>query len=184
VPLYAWKGLDGGGKTVSGTREADGPKALRQVLRKDAVFLTELREVVGGARAAALAGGATTGKGLKREVDFKRYFERVRSQEVAVFTRQLATLLKAGIPLAEALGALTEQSDNKKFQMILGGHPPEGERGRRARRRHDPAPEPLSRALHQHGALGGDRGKLDAVLTRLADFMDQQHALRSKVRAP
>ena len=52
-------------------------------------------------------------------------------QEVAVFTRQLATLLKAGIPLAEALGALTEQADNKKLQMSLAGHPPEGERGRR-----------------------------------------------------
>jgi len=181
MPLYAWKGLDGGGKAVSGTREADGPKALRQVLRKDAVFLTELREVVGGARAAAMAGGATTGKGLKREVDFKRFFERVRTQEVAVFTRQLATLLKAGIPLAEAIGALTEQSDNKKFQMILAGIRQKVNEG-----------SALADTMTQHPNLfpelytnmvrsGETAGNLDAVLTRLADFMDQQHALRSKV---
>src|SRR5438045_9169390 len=78
-----------------------------------------MREVVGGARGAA--GGMPAATGLKKEIDFKKFFERVRPQEVAVFTRQLATLLKAGIPLAEALGALTEQADNKKLQMILAG---------------------------------------------------------------
>src|SRR6185295_6134832 len=99
MPLYAWKGLDAGGKTVNGTREADGPKGLRQVLRKDAVFLTELREVVGGQRGAAAAAGVAQAKGLNKEVDFARFFERVKPQEVAIFTRQLATLLRAGIPL-------------------------------------------------------------------------------------
>src|SRR3954452_10053789 len=117
MPLYAWKGLDPKGKAIAGTREADGPKALRLDLRKDAVFLTDMREVVGGARAGVAAG--TESKGLKREIDFKKYFERVRPAEVSVFTRQLATLLKAGIPLAEALGALTEQADNKKFEAVL-----------------------------------------------------------------
>ena len=56
MPLYAWKGLDAGGKSITGTREADGPKGLRAVLRKDAVFLTEMREVVGGKQSAATAG--------------------------------------------------------------------------------------------------------------------------------
>src|SRR5687768_468201 len=120
MPLYAYKGLDGGGKNVSGTRESDGPKGLRTLLRKDGIFLTEMREVVGGQKAAAMAGGGAP-SGLKREVDFSRLFERVRPQEVAIFTRQLATLLKAGIPLAEALAALAEQADNRKFQLILAG---------------------------------------------------------------
>ena len=42
MPLYAWKGLNAAGKPTNGTREADGPKALRQVLRKDGLFLTDL----------------------------------------------------------------------------------------------------------------------------------------------
>jgi general secretion pathway protein F len=182
VPLYAWKGLDGAGKTANGTREADGPKALRQVLRKDGLFLTELREVVGGARSAAAAGGnAPAAKGFKREVDFARFLERVRPQEISVFTRQLATLLKAGIPLAEALGALTEQSDNKKLQMILAGIRQKVNEG-----------GALAEAMMVHPKLfpelytnmvrsGETAGNLDAVLLRLADFMDQQYALRAKV---
>lgn len=181
MPLYAWKGLDGRGKPVNGTREADGAKALRLVLRKDAVFLTEMREVVGGSRAAAKAGSLAEPRGLKREIDFKKYFERVRPQEIAVFTRQLATLLKAGIPLAEALGALTEQADNKKLQMILAGIRQKVNEG-----------GGLADAMSAHTKLfpelytnmvrsGEHAGNLDAVLLRLADFMDQEHALRSKV---
>jgi general secretion pathway protein F len=179
VALYAWKGLDPKGKAIAGTREADGPKALRLVLRKDAVFLTEMREVVGGGRGAA--GGMPAATGLKKEVDFKRFFERVRPQETAIFTRQLATLLKAGIPLAEALGALTEQADNKKLQMILAGIRQKVNEG-----------GGLAEAMAQHPKLfpelytnmvrsGETAGNLDAVLARLADFMDQQQALRSKV---
>jgi general secretion pathway protein F len=179
VPLYAWKGLDAKGKAAAGTREADGPKALRVVLRKDAVFLTEMREVVGGARAGSV--GMAESKGLKREIDFKKYFERVRPQEIAIFTRQLATLLRAGIPLAEALGALTEQADNKKLQMILAGIRQKVNEG-----------GGLADAMSVHAKIfpelytnmvrsGETAGNLDAVLARLADFMDQQHALRSKV---
>src|SRR5204862_7717738 len=78
--------------------------------------------VGGGARsAAAFAGGASVAKGLKSEVDLARFFERVSPQEVAIFTRQVATLLKAGIPLAETLSALAEQADNRKLQLILAG---------------------------------------------------------------
>jgi general secretion pathway protein F len=180
MPLYAWKGLDAGGKSVNGTREADGPKGLRQVLRKDAVFLTELREVVGGQKGAAGA-GVPLAKGLNREVDFAKLFERVRPQEVAVFTRQLATLLRAGIPLAEALGALAEQADNRKLQLILAGIRQKVNEG-----------GALADALGQNPTVfpelyvnmvrsGEAAGNLDAVLARLADFLDEQLALRSKV---
>jgi general secretion pathway protein F len=182
MPLYAWKGLDASGKTINGTREADGPKGLRQVLRKDSVFLTEMREVVGGQRStAAMAGSVSTGKGLKREIDFGRLFERVRPQEVAMFTRQLAVLLKAGIPLAEGLSALAEQADNRKLQMILAG----------VRQRVNEGGA-LAEALAQHPKVfpelytnmvrsGEAAGNLDAVLERLAQFMDEEIALKSKV---
>jgi general secretion pathway protein F len=182
MPLYAWKGLDAGGKAINGTREADGPKGLRAVLRKDAVFLTEMREVVGGKQgAAAPTGGATAKTGLNREIDFARLFERVRPPEVAIFTRQLATLLKAGIPLAEGLSALAEQADNRKLQLILAG----------VRQRVNEGGA-LADSLAQHPRVfpelyinmvrsGEAAGNLDAVLARLADFMDEQIALGAKV---
>jgi general secretion pathway protein F len=186
MPVYAWKGLNAAGKNVSGTKDADGPKVLRQMLRKDGVFITEHREMLAGGAAKASpragdgAGGASV-SALRREIDFSRYFERVRPQEVAVFTRQLATLLKAGIPLAEALGALSEQSDNKKFEAVLTEIRQKVNEG-----------GALADAMATHTTLfpdlytnmvrsGEAAGNLDAVLARLADFMDAQHALRSKV---
>ncbi len=79
MPLYAWKGISAAGKPATGNREADGPKSLRQILRKESVFITELHEVVAGQQTKqAVATSASGGKGLRREVDIKRWFERVR----------------------------------------------------------------------------------------------------------
>ena len=100
---------------------------------------------------------------------------------MAIFTRQLATLLKAGIPLAEALGALAEQADNRKLQLILAGIRQRVNEG-----------GALADALAQHPRVfpelyinmvrsGEAAGNLDAVLARLAEFLDEQIALRSKV---
>src|SRR5215471_21099582 len=123
MPVFAYKGLDARGKQTSGVRDAESPKALRAALRKDGIFLTEMREQragKNGAAAAAQTAGAAEKGMLQREVDFGKYFQRVKPQEVAVFTRQLATLLRAGIPLAEGLAALVDQSDNDKFKTALG----------------------------------------------------------------
>jgi general secretion pathway protein F len=186
MPVYAWKGLNGAGKVVSGTKDADGAKVLRQMLRKDGVFITEHREMLasGGGKASPRSGDSKGGAStplLRRQIDLSRFLEKVRPQEVAVFTRQLATLLKAGIPLAEALGALSEQSDNKKFEAVLTEIRQKVNEG-----------GALADAMSTHTLIfpdlytnmvrsGEAAGNLDAVLARLAEFMDAQHALRSKV---
>jgi general secretion pathway protein F len=181
VPVYSWKGLDTAGKGVTGTRDADGAKALRQGLRREGIFITEHREVLaGGQRAAARASGEKVSV-FKQDIDFAAMVERVRPQEVAAFTRQLATLIKAGIPLAEALGALAEQGENKKFQRVLSEIRQKVNEG-----------SSLADTLNGHPTIfpdlytnmvrsGEAAGNLDAVLARLADFLDAQHALRAKV---
>jgi len=182
MPVYAWKGLSAAGKSVAGTRESDGPKSLRQALRKENVFISEVREVVGGKQAKqALAAGGTGAKGLRREVDLKGIFERVKPQDVAVFTRQLATLLHAGIPLAEGLGALAEQLDNKKFQMILVGIRQKVNEGGALADAMTAHPKIFPDLYTNMVRSGETAGNLDAVLLRLADFMDAQIELRSKV---
>jgi general secretion pathway protein F len=179
MPLYSYKGIDSAGKTVSGSREADGPKGLRQNLRRDSVFLTEVREVKGGTRMAATSGKNTAT--LKREVDFRGLFESIGPQDIAIFTRQLATLLTAGIPLTEAMGALSEQSDNRKLQLVLS-----------AIRQRINEGDALALAMEQHKGVfpdlyinmvrsGETAGNLDSVLARLSDFLDSQNALKSKV---
>src|SRR6266700_3396470 len=185
MPVYAWKGLNASGKNVSGTKDADGPKALRQQLRKDGVFITEHREMLAGsAKAAPRANDNADGPGasvFRRQIDFSRLFERVRPQEVAVFTRQLATLLKAGIPLAEALGALSEQSDNKKFEAVLTEIRQKVNEGGALADAMAGHPEMFADLYTNMVRSGEAAGNLDSVLARLADFMDAQHALRSKV---
>jgi general secretion pathway protein F len=185
VPVYAWKGLNNAGKAVAGTKDADGPKGLRQTLRKDGIFVTEHKEVLGGVGGRPAAGPArASGEKVsffKREIDLGGLLERVSPQDVAVLTRQLSTLLKAGIPLAEALGALGEQADNKKLAMVLVEVRQKVNEG-----------TSLADTLAPHGNMfpelyvnmvrsGEAAGNLDAVLLRLADFMDSQIALRAKV---
>ncbi|HXU63717.1 MAG TPA: type II secretion system inner membrane protein GspF [Polyangia bacterium] len=182
MPVYSWKGLNAAGKTVTGTRDADGPKALRQVLRKDGVFITEHREVLaGGQRAAVRQNSGEKVSFFKREIDFKGMVERVRPQEIAVFTRQLATLLKAGIPLAEALGALAEQGDNKKLQMVLAEVRQKVNEGSALADTLSAHPTIFPELYTNMVRSGEAAGNLDAVLARLADFLDAQHTLRSKV---
>jgi general secretion pathway protein F len=182
MAVYAWKGLSGGGKTVAGTRDSDGPKSLRQTLRKEGIFITEVREVVGGKQSRqALATGGSSSKGMRREVDFKGMFERVKPQDVAVFTRQLATLLHAGIPLAEAMSALAEQSDNKKLQLILAGIRQKVNEGGSLAEAMTAHPKVFPDLYTNMVRSGETAGNLDAVLLRLSDFMDAQIELRSKV---
>lgn len=184
MSLYAWKGLDGAGKSVAGTRDADGGKALRQALRKDGIFITELTEVLGSggkAAKATAAAGVKPKSFFRREVNFGQLVERVRPQEIAVLTRQIGTLLAAGIPLAETLAALSEQSDNKKLERVLAGIRQKVNEG-----------TSLADTLGEHPALFSDlyvnmvrsgeaAGNLDAVLLRLAVFLDAQLALQAKV---
>jgi general secretion pathway protein F len=185
VPVYAWKGLNGAGKAAAGTRDADSPKSLRQNLRKEGVFITEHREMLaGGGRGAGRVAAGQAGEKtsvFKREIDFKRMLERVRPQEVAVFTRQLATLLKAGIPLAEALGALAEQSENKKLEMVLAEIRQKVNEGTSLADTLAAHPQIFPELYTNMVRSGEAAGNLDAVLARLADFLDAQYALRSKV---
>ena len=182
MSVYAWKGLNAAGKTATGTRESDGPKSLRQTLRKEGVFISEVREVVGGKQLKkALGSGGTGVKGLRREVDLKGFFERVKPRDVAIFTRQMATLLHAGIPLAEAMGALSEQSDNKKFQLILAGIRQKVNEGGSLADAMAVHPKVFPELYTNMVRSGETAGNLDAVLSRLADFLDAQIDLQSKI---
>jgi general secretion pathway protein F len=188
VPVYTWKGLNATGKAVAGTKDADSPKGLRLVLRREGVFVTEHKEMLaaGAKPGAPKAAGAVTASGekvpfWKREIDFGGLLVRVRPQEVAVFTRQLATLLHAGITLAEALSALSDQSDNKAFGVVLTDVKQRVNEGGSLAESMGQHPKVFPELYTNMVRSGEAAGNLDDVLARLADFMDAQNALRSKV---
>ena len=176
MPVYAYRGLDSKGKAVSGNKDAESAKGLRAVLRRDGIFLTEYRE-----QNLAKLGGLGGGLGLSRQVDVKQLFGWVRKQDIAIFTRQVATLLKAGIPLAEALQALVEQTENQRLRAIVAHLRQLVNEG-----------TSFADALGQHAKVfaelyvnmvraGEAAGNLDQVMFRLADFEESSLALRSKV---
>ncbi len=179
MPMYAYKGIGATGKTVSGVRDADSPKALRQLLRRDNVHVTECAPTKGSAAAAK----ASSGKGLSKEVDFGGLFKGVSNLEIANFTRQLATLIKAGIPLAEALGAMVEQVDNIRLKTPVGEVRTavnEGSALADSLAKHPKLFDDLYVSMVRAGEVAGN---LDVVLSRLADFLENSQKIRGKVQA-
>ncbi|MCC6750796.1 MAG: type II secretion system inner membrane protein GspF [Deltaproteobacteria bacterium] len=174
MPAFAFKGLDGRGKAVAGVRDAESPRTLRSQLRREGVFVTELRE------ARERAG---SGKGLSKEVDFKSFFDRVRPQDVAALTRQLSTLLRAGIPLAEALGALVEQSSSEKLRRSLSELRTRVNEGSALGDALAAQPKIFTELYVNMVRAGEAAGNLEQVLTRLAQFMDGQVRLRNKIQS-
>jgi general secretion pathway protein F len=178
MPMYAFKGVSPAGKSISGTRDAESPKVLRQVLRKDGVLVTSFELSKGGkaARAANAQKGA-----LSRQVDLGGFFVGVKKVEIAAFTRQIATLLRAGIPLAEALGAMVEQVTNLRFKTPLSEVRTavnEGSAFADALAKHPRLFDELFVSMVRAGEMAGN---LDEVLGRLADFLEGSQKLKSKI---
>ncbi|MEZ4368305.1 MAG: type II secretion system inner membrane protein GspF [Kofleriaceae bacterium] len=189
--MYAYKGLSPAGKAVSGLREAESPKLLRQLLRRDGVVVTscEVSSKGGGGKApskGAGKGAATAGAakgGLSRQVDLGGLFGGVKPVDIAAFTRETATLLRAGIPLAEALGAMVEQTTNLRFKVPLGeirAMVNEGSSLADALGKHPKLFDDLYVSMVRAGEAAGN---LDDVLVRLADFMDGAQKLKTKVQS-
>lgn len=186
MPVFAYKGFASSGKQISGVQDADNLRALRASLRRDGIYLTEAKEANLRAAAAGAAAGDTilttfrllvTGRfsdigGAQKDAD---------KTQVAILTRQLAVLLKAGVPLAESLGALVDQSDRPHLKRIMADvktQVNEGSSLADALARHPKSFEELYVNMVRAGETAGN---LDAVLFRLADFLDAQNRLRSKV---
>jgi general secretion pathway protein F len=177
MPVFEYTGLTEAGKNVRGLRDAESSKTLRQLLRKDGVYVTESRPAEQG----AVAGDQKTG--MAREIDVAALFgmSGVSSQDLAIATRQLATLIGAGIPLVEALTALVDQIEHPRLKRIMGVVKQKVNEG-----------SSLAAALGENPKVFGDlyvnmiragesSGALDVVLIRLADFTEAQAQLRNKI---
>lgn len=172
MPVYEYEALLESGKKSKGVVDAESETAVRARLRGEGKYPVSIR--LTKART-----DQPDGSGLGR----MHLFERVKPVEIHLFTRQLATLIGAGIPLDAALGSIVEQSENpalKRVTVQLKESVSEG--------------EPLSRAMQRFNRLfpnmyinmvraGEASGGLDRVLSRLADFSEKQEALKARLRA-
>jgi general secretion pathway protein F len=159
------------GKPVRGVRDAENAKVLRTALRRDGIMLT-------------LAHEEAAGKAKKsREIDLFKVFRRISANDVGVLTRQLATLVRAGIPLVDSIAALVDQVEKEELKRVLTvvrEKLNEGTSFAKALEQHPRAFPPI---FVNMVAAGEASGTLEQVLERLADFMESQARLRSKVSA-
>lgn len=174
MPIYTYSGLTAQGRTVSGVIDADSPKNARVSLRRTGIFPTAVEEE--RARRATQTTTQTT-------VESGSLFAGVSTQELALFTRQFATLAKAGLTLIECLGTLIEQMENVRLKRALTHIRQQVREGRS-----------LADALQAHPRLftsiyvnmiraGEESGTLEIVLIRLADYMESQARLLRTVQA-
>ena len=186
MPIFQYKAYVAGGGTTTGIIDADTARDARAKLRRDNVLVSEISELRGGQRTPATSGaGKSKGPSVFARINAIRAASTGPSSAnleiVAAATRQLGTLLGAGIPLIEALKALIEQTEHRKAQTMF----------REIRERVSQGAS-LADALAEHRAWFNDlyvnmvragqaTGNLDVVFTRLADYMQAQRALRRKV---
>lgn len=173
MPVYAYKGLSNAGRAVTGIVDADNPKGARFKLRRDGIFPTDVVEQEREAQKGAAASSFT----------LAQLFERITPQDLALLTRQLATLVGAGLPLVDCLSALIDQVENARTKRILSQVREQVTEG-----------TSLADALKAHPRIftdlyvnmvraGEASGALDIVLLRLADYTESYAELRDKVRS-
>ena len=173
MPIFEYKAIDSDNRVKKGIIDADTPRDARLKLKRDALFVTDIKESRGKKKAAVSIKGVTG-------VDSPNKY---RTEQIAAVTRQMASLLQAGIPLAEALRMIIEQAPDKKVESVFRDIREKVTQGM-----------PLGDAVLQHPAYftelysnmvraGESSGALDQVLVRLAQFLQAQTRLKNKVGA-
>lgn len=165
MPVYKYKAINESGKSLQGIVDAESPKAATDKLKRDGVFLSSLKELK-----------KDKGRGIFR-------LRGISSSELAVTTRQFSTLISAGLPLEASLQALGEQTEDPRLSQVLTEVKDRISEGRSLANALTEQPTVFSDLYINIVRAGESSGTLDIVLLRLADFLEKQAALRSRVRS-
>lgn len=164
---YQYVALDAGGREKKGVLEGDTARHVRQLLRDQQLMPVSVDEIE---EKTEDRGGA--GFALRRGLG---------SLDLALVTRQLATLLHAGLPLEEALHAVSEQTEKARLKSIVLGVRAKVLEGLSLARGLEEFPRAFPTVYRATVDAGEQAGQLDAVLERLADYTESRHSLKQKV---
>ena len=172
MPVYEYSALNAEGRKRKGIVDAGSLAAARQKLREMAVFPVEIAETADRKREETAARGGAI-----------HLFRKVGLQELAVMTRQLATLLGAGLPLVPSLAALVAQIRHPVLKTTLARIKDEVNEGNSLTQSISHFPEVFPPFYVNMVRAGEASGTINLVLERLADFNEGQQALRTKIRS-
>ena len=172
MPVYEYSALDNKGKKLKGIIDADSKTAARHKIRQSGHYPVDIRE-------STPVSKKKTGK----QFGTISFGQRVRQQEIHVATRQLATLLSAGIPLVPALNGLIEQTTNQSLKKIIAQLKDSVNEGNSYTSALAEHPRLFSKIYVNMVRAGEASGSLDVVLEQLAEFGENQQAMKSRVRA-
>jgi general secretion pathway protein F len=167
MAAYAYKAINSNGKNKSGVLEGDNPRQVRHVLREKGLIPLEVEQI------AERQGKSANGFSLIKA--------KISASDLALLTRQLATLVEASLPIEEALLAVAEQCEKprqKNMMMAVRSKVVEGHSLAEAMHEFPLVFDQLFRAMV---AAGEKSGHLDTVLNRLADYTEKRQQTRSQI---
>ncbi|NWG04835.1 MAG: type II secretion system F family protein [Syntrophaceae bacterium] len=165
MPIYKWEGKTAKGVLKKGEMEAPNEAAIRIHLRQQSIIPTKV---------------VSKGKELTLSLPFKK---KVKQRSVAIFTRQLATMIDAGLPLVQSLEILSQQQEHKTFKNIIREIREDVESGSTfagALKKH---PVTFNELYTNLVVAGEEGGILDNILNRLANYIEKSEALKKKVKS-
>lgn len=169
MPIFEYRGLNKDGRTVRGTVDSDNQRTAKIKLKKDGIFITDIKD---------------KSKTVRKSVGKKQGSQKsVNVSDLSMMTRQLATLLKANIPLVDALAAVSEQVENQFLAGVIAeikNSVNEGGQLYKAMAKYPKVFDKIYVSLCEAGEMSGT---LDSILIRLAEFKEGQNALSSKVKS-
>jgi general secretion pathway protein F len=169
MPLFEYRGINKAGKSVKDVIDADSAKSARTKLKKDGIFVTELKDKTKAAKKAK--GGKSINAGS------------ISVLELSMMTRQLATLIKASVPLVETLNAVSEQVENPALAEALTDIKSMVNEGATLHKSMAKYPKIFDKIFISMVEAGEMSGTLDVILLRLAEFTEGQRELNAKVNS-
>src|SRR5215204_244881 len=165
MALYTYRALDAGGEIVQDKAEGSGEMAVANELRQQGLMVIDVKE-------ESVA-----------QKDILAPFKGVRLADLVVFSRQLATMINAGLPIVRALYVLSEQTENPKLKDVVVAVRKDVEAGSSLSESLEKHPKVFSRLYTEMVKAGEIGGILDGVLLRLADQLERDQDLRRKIRS-
>src|SRR6266480_3416903 len=161
MPTYVFKGRNRLNEIIVGERVADNRDALRQILRREQVTLTSVKE-----------------KGREIGIPKLGGRKKVKAKDLSIFTRQFSVMIDAGLPLVQCLEILAQQQDNKYFQQILSQVRQDVEGGATLSAAMRGSPKVFD-ALYVNMVEAGETGGiLDTILQRLSTYIEKNVKLQ------